>query len=400
MKKKIRDVVLSTLLRPPYVRHCNQTIYEAFLSCLRMYTATGQELWKERSYRLMELQLQNQLPDGGFEIGYSFYFGKIHKKGHGTSPDMMSLFAMVEFWRLFGENRVHKAIRRNVDWFKRNALELEDGLWASPYCPDATRSVMIYNGTSFATGAIGYYLGRVGNDPELRRMYEGMIRYLDGVMSVDPDFPGRFWYYADQTRTDLTEFQRRQIDYYHQCQQIEIHAAAQQVAPVPAQLDMIRDAADHIVAIQDRHGILPYMNLDVSPTATVQVWGLCSAIPGLLEASSVLPDRRETYTTAARFVLDWLLDNAWTGEYFLEVLSRKGTISPSHRREYMVRSNAWVVNALAVAQNHLGNGRWTEFIEPCYQKMEDLDFSGPENHATNARKRFFSALMKLLKGTK
>lgn len=399
MKRFLRTLAHKTVLRPPSVRHCSQTVYEFLLGCMRMWEATGEALWRERAARVLEVLLGIQRPDGGFDIGYDFNFGHLHRKGESTSPELVALVALSEYCRLFEEPRAAEAAGRAAEWIRRHALDMGDGKMASPYGPYSVRAVMVYNGTSFAAGALGCYLGSVEDDSSLRTLYEGMVAYLDSVMSSADDLPGRFWYYADQSRDGLTAYQRQQVDYYHQCQQVEVHALAQQVSPLDGQLSVIRDAADHVVAVQDREGVpLPYMNLDTSATASVQVWGLCSAIPGLLEAAVVNEDRRGAYEAAARAVLDWLIEHSWTSETFHETLTRRGDLPPAVQRRYMVRSDAWVFNALASARKHLGDSRCEGIADRCYTRAASVDFSGPESHASSFSKRMVTRVFRVLGG--
>jgi mannose/cellobiose epimerase-like protein (N-acyl-D-glucosamine 2-epimerase family) len=100
----------------------------------------------------------------------------------------------------------------------------------------------------------------------------------------------------------------------------------------------------------------------------------------MLEAAVVVPERAEVYRATADKVLDWILQYAWNGEHFEAILARDGTrVEP---RYYMVRSDAWVFNAFAAARKHLGDGPWSDVAQKCYKKMESVDFSGPESHAS------------------
>ena len=116
----------------------------------------------------------------------------------------------------------------------------------------------------------------------------------------------------------------------------------------------------------------------------IHVWGLASLIPGLLEAATLFPDRRDIYQAMAGSTLGWLLDHSWNGEYFYAILNKEGEVKLP---DYMIRSDAWVFNALAAATKHLGSGPWVDIAERCYLSMDVADFSGPETHASNRWKR-------------
>jgi hypothetical protein len=223
-------------------------------------------------------------------------------------------------------------------------------------------------------------LGQFGGDQRLRAIYAGMVRYLDRVMARADDLPGRFWYYYDQSRTDWDPTRVGKIDYYHQMQQVEMHALAEQASPVPRQAAMVRDAADHVVALHTSRGVVPYTNDPRLFRGKIHLWGLCSVAAGLLEAAVLLDDRRAAYRQVAREVLDWMLRHGFNGQHFEAVLRPDGSRPP--RQPYMVRSDAWVFNALAAAAKHLGPGTWHAVANVCYQKMQAVDFSGPESHAS------------------
>jgi len=63
----------------------------------------------------------------------------------------------------------------------------------------------------------------------------------------------------------------------------------------------------------------------------------------------------------------------------------------------MVRSDAWVFNTLACATKYLGDGPWVNVAELCFHKMESVDFSGPESHASTYRHRMVGAALNVSK---
>ena len=385
MRGPLRKLALATVLRPPYVEHCSQTVYEALLGCCRMWDATGEARWAERSHALAQLLLDIQQPDGGFDIGYEFNFGQIHEKGQSTSPELVALVALSEYARLFeGDSpdgsSVAAAAGRAAEWVRYHALDIGDGRFAIAYSPLTVNEVMVYNGTSFACGALGCYLGTFGSDDGLRRIYEGMVRYLRDVLATEADSAGAFWYYCEQSRADLDDVSRRKVDYYHQMQQVEVHALAQQRSPVDEQAAMIRDAADHVAALGEVHRVIPYCNGHAYFKGLVHLWGLSSVVPGMLEAAAAVPDRAEAYRAVALKTLDWILEYGWNGDHFEATLTAEG--APLDHSPYMVRSDAWVFNSLGAAQKEWGEGPWTQIAEACYGRMAAVDFSGPESHAS------------------
>jgi len=385
IKHLLKAVAHRTIFSPPKVRHCSQTIYEALLGCCRMWEATKIELWKNRAEQVLDILLEIQRPDGGFDIGYDFNFGYMHRKGESTSPELVGLIALCEYARLFDISHVQRPASLAAEWIRQHALNFKDGGIAIPYGPCTIKEVMVYNGTSFACGALGCYLGRFEGDAELDRIYQGMVHYLERVMSHAPETPGRFWYYNDQSRNDLDALKRNKIDYYHQMQQVEVHSLAQQVNPTDKQRLIISDAADHVVSLHERNPILPYTNNPSLFKGQIHLWGLSSVIPGMLEASVIVPDRRAPYFEVAKAILDWIIKHAWNETFFDPILHQNG--SPVLPSRYMVRSDAWVFNALSAATKHLGQGAWTDIADQCYRKIASVHFSGPESHASTKRSR-------------
>lgn len=387
MKKTLRTLAQRTLLAPPHVEHCSQTVYQTLLGCCRMFQATQSQVWRQRADDAVALLMRIQRPDGGFDIGYEFDFGYLHKKGDSTSPELVGLTALCEYARLFGPDRVAQAAQKAADWIRRFAMRLPDGKAAIAYSPYTINEVMVYNGTSFACGALGSYLGQFGGDDELWEIYSGMVSYLDSVMSTSEDLPGRFWYYADQSRQDIDALKSGKIDYYHQMQQVETHALAQQVAPLPVQAGMIRDAADHIVALHDKEGgPVPYTNSPKFFKNQIHVWGMSSIASGLLEAAAVHPDRSGDYQRVAMDVIEWIVAHSWNGDFFNPVLTREGhCVKPG---SYMVRSDAWVFGAIAAASRFKPCETYSDIAHTCYDRMLKADFSGPESHASTLRTRW------------
>ena len=393
LKNTVKKLLDTTLLKPIYVTHCSQTIYQSLIGCVRMWEATKLKIWETRAESVLQILLSIQRPDGGFDIGYEFNFGKIHKVGESTSPELVGLLALSVYEEVFKDERCFAAAVNAVSWIENSAIRITNSKSAVPYAPSSTKKVMIYNGTSFAAAALGRFLGSLTSDESdsLERLYLGFIEYLDGEMSRMDGVPGRFWYYADQSRSDLEPVRRKKIDYYHQMQQVEVHSMAQRVAPNARQLRMIKDAVEHVLAIADKNGILPYTNDPYHFRGYIHVWGFASFVSGLLESAELFQDVASTYRRIAETNLRWLISNSWNEEdYFYPVIDSDGEVRESR---YMVRSDAWVFNTLAAATKYIGDGPWADIANRCFRKMEAHRFSGYETHASNSTQRFVRKLI-------
>lgn len=394
----MKELVKRILLKPPHVTWCSQTIYQALLGCIKLYEASTDVKWKTRALHLCGILKKIQCEDGGFDIAYDFNFGMLHRKGESTSPEMIGLLAFVEYGRVFGfDEELKEHCDSAVEWILRNS-KWEDELCYVPYAPHSTSSIMVYNGTSFAAGALGYYLGILGStDANIAKTYHGMVKYLDSVMLRSHTIPnGRYWPYNDQKRTDIGVEKLNKIDHYHQMQQVESHSYGQMVAPHELQTTMIVDAVDYVSRVFEDNGYLPYTNNSADFKGLVHVWGLSSTISGVLMCQKVTGETRSQWVSMLEYVVDFLINKSWNGKFFCPVLDKNGIPRSS---VYMVRSDAWVFNSLAglmlskeVFQSDpkiLG-----PILDKCYDLMEMVNFSGPESHASTRRSRFISSIAK------
>lgn len=391
----IKNFILSLLFNPPYVHYCSQTIYQALLGSLKMYQYTNEEKWKIRSQLLVSKLIKIQQEDGGFDIGYEFNFGLLHRVGESTSPEMFGLISLIAYGKTFGFDTVMTSIEKAVDWIKRFVIKIDHGLYAIPYAPYTTKEIMIYNGTSFSAAALGYYLGILGDRNSLEEIYVGMIKYLFNNLEVSTNNKGKFWYYKDQNRTGLSENDKIKIDYYHQMQQVEVHAYAQSVNPIQTQKELIECAADHILDKQNKNGSLPYTNDDRFFKGNIYIWGFASVISGFLKAAEVIPKRKEEYQYAALNASNFLIKHAWNGNYFEPVINKFG--EHIKFQKYMVRSDAWVFSSLASLYGFKPDKYIYNILDKCYLKMHSADFSGPETHASTKKTRYIGKKLVIIK---
>lgn len=380
MMKKFLLQMYRVIFPYPKVRYCSQTIYEVLLGCLRMYETTKDLKWKKRSEKVMAILKQIQMPDGGFDIGYDFFFGMMHKKGDSTSPEMVGLLALTEYARVFSAyDDVQPYADRAVYWIRKNVKKVSEGVYAIPYSPYTTSEIMVYNGTSFVCAALGYYIGVFQRkDIELSTIYQGMINYLEKSMYSSKSDPGKFWYYPVQERNDISGLMLSKIDYYHQMQQVEVHSYAQQVSPNTLQAGMIKNASDHVISLSKRFEITPYTNNTIFFKDHIHVWGLCSVASGLMMAQDSLGYKIEGADELIEKVIFWIRQFSWNGSYFYPVLSSDGV---PQMKQYMVRSDAWVFNTFCCYFQQNRDGQIEDILEKAYCNIERNNFSGRESHA-------------------
>lgn len=375
MKRTLKKYYSQTIGKPCMVRNCSQTLYEFARGCLNLYEKTQDIFWRDKAKVVLDRLVSSQLVSGGFDIGYIFNFGKVHKKGWASSPEARAMFALVDGWVYLSDIKYKNAAKKLADWIVKSSVFM-DGTERCyiPYCPKATRDVMVYNGTSFASAALGYYIGKIEYNASYEKVYTMSIQYLYAVMQRE-NGGGAFWYYNDQARDDLSTLSKQKVDYYHQLQQVEVHAQAQMVQPNDLQYKMIESAYRHCdLVAKDNDGILPYLNLDKS----IAVWGMVSTLSSSVYVSKLLQDGTDKVLEFVCKHYDFLMEKSWNGEYFEPELSRKGEAIID---QYMIRSDAWVFCALSAVYNVFPEiDVPMSMLRKIYMKAEKHGFSGRESH--------------------
>lgn len=389
MKNKIRDL----LLAPPYVRYCSQTIYQALLGCIKLYEATLDVYWENEAKFVLGILLDIQRPDGGFDIGYEFNFGMIHRKGDSTSPEMVGFLALNEFKRVFGTSpTIDRAIEKAVLWIKNNYVERGTKCYY-PYSPQNTEEQMVYNGSSFVIGGLGVYLKEEEEDVILARQYEKVNYYLNSVL--EDSEKGKLFYYYDQDRAELTGAIKKKVDFYHQAQQVEMHCYAQLAYPNDEQLEIIKSTLDCLEYEYRKENILPYTKGNLYFGGNIHVWGYSSVISAFLIGAKLVEEKKEKYVHYSKEIATWLLSNSFNGEFFFPIVSMKGDVILS---KYMVRSDAWVFNSLGSLYKIDKKDELLTVLRRTYGRMKGVNFSGRETHAsTKLTRMIVKVIAKLTK---
>lgn len=381
MQATLRKIAYSTVLRPKHVRQSSQTLYETVLGCRALFEATNEVVWRDRASMAAKLIIANQLPDGGFDIGYKFDFGKQRGLKQATAPETKSLIALSEVYSAEPDSAISDGVRSAREWILKNTVWLDDGAAYLPYCPGVSGDLMVYNGVSFGAGALAGAIKALGHFPGVAETLRGYVKFLAKQMVIDGATAGGGWFYSAVQAPPST----RRIDYYHQAQQIDCHLYANSVLYDPTQEKMIRDATAHLVAVADRHTVLPYYSTETGPDSKAAIWGLASVVPALLRAASQL--RIDGARDVALRQLEWIIEKSWTGEHFYEVVHLNGDRGHEGYAFYNPRSDAWVFEALAVAYVATGKAHYLNFATQVYDRLAAVDFSGYETHAMTMGKR-------------
>ncbi|HCH2842714.1 TPA: hypothetical protein NKT21_001960 [Vibrio parahaemolyticus] len=400
----IKSLLKKHIFKEAYVHKCSQTVYQSLMAAISVYkikrTSKSLELVNDIALVLIDIQR----PDGGYDIGYDFNFGKLHKKGESTSPELYAVVALNLAYDVLiqGGNEFEKSIIlikssiiKSIAWIRSNAVRLSDDMYAIPYGPYSTHDIMVYNGVSFATGALGTSLRFFkGSDlKELVSIYNGFNRYLlSNLMESEYGF---VWYYNVQSRNDLDRKALNKIDFYHQAQQLEMHAIAQDYYPDGSQLEIVKMAATTLINISIYNkGNVPYTNDDIYFNGRYYLWGMSSLVPGLLKCVKYLPHLKLDIERSAKYV------HAFISKYginhkehmYFSVLSKdlKALNYP-----YMPRSDSWVVASRLYYHEYFNTNDFN-FEVSILERIINCNYSGQENHAQNKRKKILIKIISII----
>lgn len=113
------------MLEPAKNIQSSQTLYEALMANINMYNSTGEEKFKKAAQELANVIIESQLKDGGFDIGYNFKFGEQIKKSseiQATTPECLSIYALIEYYKIESRRDILTAINKGMNWIKRILL--------------------------------------------------------------------------------------------------------------------------------------------------------------------------------------------------------------------------------------------------------------------------------------
>lgn len=369
-----------TILRPKWVRYCSQTLYESLSFCNHMYEITKDEYWKKEGMNIVAKIRQIQQEDGGFDIGYEFDFGKIHKKGWSSAPECKTLVSLIEFGRLFGFDDVRDIIEKGIAWIVDNSIQMAEGKWAIPYCPKATKEIMIYNGVSFVLAPLAMYHKYIREDRKIREIHGGYINYLYDEF----EWECGYWKYFDQKRVGLEDIQRIKIDNYHLSQQLEMHCFSYSSLANQKNKDMIDKLAEYLINLHQKAfpDPLPYYNYISNQKQGVHLWGYASLINGFISYYRITG--KKEFLLASGQIFEWINRFAWLGAHFARVYyDDTGKIDG----RFYPRSDAWVINNLSNYLVYCYNKDDAPRLKEVYKKIKEQNFSGFENHASTAARK-------------
>jgi len=364
----------TSLMRPKWIKYCSQTLYESLSFCNNMYIITSDNCWKNEALTIIKKIRMTQKEDGGFDIGYEFNFGKIHKKGWSSAPECKMFVSLIDFGSLFGFDYVNDIIVKGINWIINNSIKLEDNKWIIPYCPDATKELIVYNGISFALAPLANYYNSIEENKEIKTIHDGYINYLYDEFEWEKGY----WKYFDQNRENLTDIQIKKVDNYHLAQQLEMHCYSYKNLENSKNRALIDKLSNYLLQLYEEKypEPMPYLNYLSNEEYGVHLWGYASLINGFLSYYDISNDKR--YLDKSREIFEWIGGNTRINNHFMCIFRYDNNIN----KRFYPRSDAWVINNLSNYLKYDLNESLLIPIQETYHKIKKQDFSGFENHAS------------------
>lgn len=403
MKKLIKNNVIKFINAPEKDILSSQTLYEALLTALDMYESCTNEndkkFWENESFKLANLIKNTQLPNGGFDLGYNFVFGKGLEKTYSkeaTTPEVLSVYALYRYTETFGLEKssfISANIENGVKWILNNIIAI-DNYYAIPYAPHTYDKVHITNGVSFAIGALAYYVRDNKKDERAVEVFNGMIEFMYDQLENSVSGSGSYWPYFYQNGSEKEkELINDKVDNYHIAQQLKYHCAAYKLVPTAKNLEIIKLVSDYLFSKIDNNMFIPYTENGNKKSSKIDMWGYTSIIKAFIEVNHIL--KEEKYTIISKKIVKKVINHSWNGEYFYPILDDRFRAFDKH---FYPRSDAWVLHSLAHYYKNIERDEEIyKVIFKGYTSISEVNFIGYENHTLSRRKKVF---IKLLSGIK
>lgn len=374
--KNLKESYSSFINKPSKNVLSSQTLYEALLSNLNIYKFNGDKKYFEEAIKIGDLIVNTQLPNGGFDIGYNFYFGaniKKNSKVQATTPEILSVYALTELYKCINDKKVEQAIIKGINWLKNNLFIDDDGYRVISYAPQTIDYVHITNCISFCIGTIANYAS-VFNDDSLNDIYHSMCRYMRNELCY-LDESKAYWLYFEKKYRGKGEIYSK-TDNYHIAQQLYYHSIAKKYI-IDADNDIIVNSVGEYLKAELRKKILlPYMVfLDTGRIIdNCDVWGYSSLLLAMLKLDDI---------DDANKVKKILTDCFWKKDHFAPSISFNYEVLDNN---YYPRSDAWVLHALSESLLYVADETTKIIVETGLKRLSDCKYSGMECHALTWRK--------------
>lgn len=380
---KIKDYILKTVNKPTENVLSSQTLYEVLMTSMTMYETYHDDKYKKTSIKIAQIIIDTQLSDGGFDIGYNFSFGKnMSKKNNkeSTTPEILSIFALIKFYEVFGEDFVIQPINYGIKWIKKYSYKLNEKYWVIPYAPISYKEIHITNAISFTVATLVKYM-TVFQDFSVKDICDGMILYMKDELITQED--AGYWNYFEKEL--MSDSYHIKIDNYHIAQQLYYHQYIATVYDNKDNLFIVNHVSKYLIDKLKESLIVPYIEINDKKTEDIHTWGYCS----LLSCSLSWDDKQ-----LSKDIKNFIVDKMWAKDHFYPVIKGDGSVVID---DYYPRSDAWILHSLSEWIKHNEDAQVKEIVVQGIEKLERCQFSGRENHVLTIRKIFFNKAVLFLK---
>lgn len=383
----IKKKFLGYMLEPAGNIQSSQTLYEALMANINMYDATGKKEYITAAGQIADMIMKSQLTDGGFDIGYNFRFGEQIKKSskiQATTPECLSIYALIEYYKIEKRQEIKECIDKGMEWIKRHSFVNEEGFWVIPYAPGTIKMVYITNAISFCIGTIANYSATFHDDSYIE-MLRSMNKYMLSQLTVTGEMG--YWTYFEKALTGRSELYSK-IDNYHIAQQLHYHVKAESFIPDDTNKVIIKLVTNYIKKQLKENIAVPYICINGcrSRDTNIDMWGYCALLICAVEYQDMETSRR---------IAEVILEKSWNGEYFAPILDDGWNVVDS---KFYPRSDAWVVHALSEYYRVVQEERICGVIRKSLKGLQNCNYRGTENHALTARKEALAFIAKLYRG--
>lgn len=380
----IKKKIINFFCEPARNVLSSQTLYEALMANLCLYRISRNEETALRAKRLSELILKTQLEDGGFDIGYNFMFGngiKKTRKPEATTPEILSVYALIDYYSLFPDKAVYLGIKKGINWIDNHAYQNNDGQWVISYAPYTLKNVQITNAISFVIGTLAYYM-KIFKDVSHKDMYESMCNYMLFQLTQSNDFG--YWTYFEKSLVGECELYGK-IDNYHIAQQLHYHIKANEYCKCQTNEKIIQLVSRYLKKKWQDNIAVKYIENYDKGDSDLHLWGYCA----LLICSVEIGDKE-----ISRKIHDFIMSKARLENHFAPIIDTEGDIIDNR---FYPRSDAWVLHALAFWMEQSKSMQDYRIVDEELKLLEKINYRGLENHALTKRKEILKTVIKILK---
>lgn len=355
----------------------SQTLYQLVFA-INYVENDLREINIEIKNKLLQLILEKQNDDGGFNIGFNFLFGTNKLKPYhnsSTTPETLSILALYYLLNDHNKEIIFNSFKKHLVWIKKYIVGIHEQRIA--YCPSYSTIPHITNSTSFAFLTTGIFkkLGLISNEPKFRVSLE------EDLITDKSNRYGYYYYFVQNSQLNTNEKQIMKIDYYHLAQQGWCHLIRFKLLNDKKDLKLSKRIFEFFIVSNVENEILNYCKDKNHTPNDIPLWGAMSLVQFSSEFFNLTKDTRalniiENYTN---FVLKFRKSN---GQY-PAVVSQTGLLVDNSQ---FMRGDAWICHGFAAAYSVTKDNRFLDATEEIMKNLIKENFKGNEPNRWSKRK--------------